>query len=145
MQPGSENSAETEIPKDFVKSNDRRRSFMNKFTRPFLSLCKKKNEAIKICAYVLLNIVCLKPLNAAWADIETQPESFESYQLRILRNQNYMQAEKIKALREDLLEANQKLYELKPHLFVQSDPADQTKIAELMQLLEEKEKSFEEL
>ncbi|MCE5317459.1 MAG: hypothetical protein LLG04_08905, partial [Parachlamydia sp.] len=30
---------------------------------------------------------------------EGQPESFESYQIRILRNQNYLQTEKIKALR----------------------------------------------
>src|SRR6202034_3737012 len=70
---------------------------------------------------------------------ETQPESFESYQLRILRNQNHLQAEKIKALREELLEVSQKLHELKPHLFKQSDPNDQAKIAELMQRLNDRE------
>src|SRR5437870_280211 len=33
---------------------------------------------------------------------EVHPESFESYQIRILRNQNNIQADNIKALRDEL-------------------------------------------
>jgi hypothetical protein len=73
---------------------------------------------------------------------ETHPESYESYQLRILRNQNYLQAEKIKTLREEMHEITQKLHELKPHLFKHGDPADQAKIAQLTVLLEEKEETL---
>lgn len=76
---------------------------------------------------------------------EGQPESFESYQIRILRNQNHLQTEKIKALREELAEATQKLHELKPRLFTQSDPADQAKIASLAEKLKEKEELSNQL
>lgn len=76
---------------------------------------------------------------------ETHPESYESYQLRILRNQNHLQAEKIKALRDEMHEVTQKLHELKPHLFKQGDPADQAKIAQLIVLLGEKEEALNEL
>lgn len=76
---------------------------------------------------------------------EVQPESFESYQIRILRNQNQLQSEKIKALREELLEVTQKLHELKPHLFKQSDPADQERIAELTIQLGQKEEALNRL
>lgn len=70
---------------------------------------------------------------------ESQPESFESYQIRILRNQNQLQSEKIKGLREELAELTQKLHELKPHLFKQGDPEDKAKISELNHHLGEKE------
>src|SRR5262245_736903 len=60
-----------------------------------------------------------------------QPESFENYQIRILRNQNQIQTEKIKALREELTDLYQKMHELKPHLFAHADPNDQAKIATL--------------
>lgn len=76
---------------------------------------------------------------------EVQPESFESYQIRILRNQNQIQSEKIKALREELLEVTQKLHELKPALFKQGDPADQEKIAELTVQLGQKEDALNRL
>ena len=76
---------------------------------------------------------------------DSQPESYESYQLRILRNQNHLQAEKIKALREEMQEITQKLHDLKPHLFRQGDPADQLKIAQLTQLLGEKEETLNQL
>lgn len=76
---------------------------------------------------------------------DTQPESYENYQLRILRNQNHLQAEKIKSLREELHEVTQKLHDLKPHLFNKGDPADQVKIAYLTQLLKEKEDSLNQL
>lgn len=85
------------------------------------------------------------PKDSETSSSETQPESFESYQIRILRNQNLLQAEKIKVLREELLEVNQKLHELKPHLFKKSDPADQERIAELTQLLSEKESHLTKL
>lgn len=76
---------------------------------------------------------------------EGQPESFESYQIRILRNQNYLQTEKIKALREELAEVTQKMHELKPHLFTQGDPADQAKISSLAEKLKEKEELANQL
>jgi myosin heavy chain 9/10/11/14 len=76
---------------------------------------------------------------------EVQPESYESYQLRILRNQNYLQGEKIKGLREELYEITQKLHELKPHLFKHGDPVDQVKISQLTQLLGEKEETLNHL
>ena|GEM_PF-5773581 len=76
---------------------------------------------------------------------EVQPESFESYQIRILRNQNQIQSEKIKALREELLDVTQKLHELKPALFKQGDPADQEKIAELTIQLGQKEDALNRL
>jgi chromosome segregation ATPase len=76
---------------------------------------------------------------------DAQPESFESYQIRILRNQNHLQAEKIKTLREELAEINQKLHEMKPRLFTQSDPADQAKIATLAEKLREKEELANQL
>lgn len=76
---------------------------------------------------------------------ESQPESFESYQIRILRNQNQLQAEKIKVLREELAEVSQKLHELKPRLFAQSDPSDQQKIATLSEKLREKEELANQL
>jgi len=86
----------------------------------------------------------LIPSNASSTNsaIEAQPESYENYQLRILRNQNSIQAEKITALREELQEISQKLHELKPHLFKHGDPADQAKIAQLTQLLGEKEETL---
>lgn len=71
-----------------------------------------------------------------------QPESFDSYQIRVLRNQNQLQAEKIKVLRDELLELTHKLNELKPHLFKQSDPADQARIAELTYQLGKKEEAL---
>lgn len=76
---------------------------------------------------------------------EIQPESFESYQIRILRNQNHLQAEKIKTLREEIAEAHRKYHELTPHLFKQGDPADQAKIADLSLKLVEKEKTLDRL
>src|SRR5271154_4456166 len=68
------------------------------------------------------------PKSAGASPTEIQPESFESYQIRLLRNQNNLQAEKIKALREEVAEATRKLHELKPHLFTQGHPEDQAKI-----------------
>lgn len=85
-----------------------------------------------------------KPMINA-AVTESQPESYESYQLRILRNQNHIQAEKIKVLREEIHEVTQKLHELKPHLFKHGDPADQVKIAQMTQLLSEKEETLNQL
>ena len=76
---------------------------------------------------------------------EVQPESFESYQIRILRNQNQIQAEKIKALREELLETSQKLHDLKPQLFNKGDPADQERIADLTIQLGQKEEVLNRL
>ncbi len=79
------------------------------------------------------------PKAKADAHADAQPESFDSYQIRILRNQNQIQAEKIKALREELAEVSSKLHELKPRLFTQGDPADHAKIATLGEKLKEKE------
>ena len=76
---------------------------------------------------------------------EVQPESFESYQIRILRNQNQIQSDKIKALREELLEVSQKLHDLKPQLFKQGDPADQERIADLTIQLGQKEDALNRL
>ncbi len=79
------------------------------------------------------NTPAVHPLN------QSQPESFESYQIRILRNQSHLQTEKIKALREELRDVTQKLHELKPQLFKKGDPADQAKIADLTSQLGVKE------
>ena len=76
---------------------------------------------------------------------ETPPESFESYQMRILRNQNQLQAEKIQSMRSELVEINQKLNELKPHLFKHGDPENEAKIAELNHQLAEKERALNDL
>jgi chromosome segregation ATPase len=76
---------------------------------------------------------------------EAQPESFESYQMRILRSQNQLQAEKIQTLRTELLEINQKLNELKPHLFKHGDPENEAKIGELNHQLAQQEQAIEKL
>ncbi len=73
---------------------------------------------------------------------EPPVESFESYQIRILRNQTHLQAEKIKALREELKEVTHKLHELKPQLFKRGDPEDQAKIANLTYQLGIKEEEL---
>jgi|688.fasta_scaffold06861_7 hypothetical protein len=75
----------------------------------------------------------------------SQPESFESYQIRILRNQNNLQAEKIKSLRDELLEVTHKLHELTPLLFMQGDKVDQGRLAELAIKLQEKGEEVERL
>lgn len=81
-----------------------------------------------------------KQANNPYPDV--QPESYESYQIRILRNQNNLQADKIRTLREEVMELNRKIHELTPHLFNKGDPADQEKIASLSLRLVEKEKEF---
>lgn len=91
--------------------------------------------------------VLIIPRNAPGKDsyAEVQPESFESYQIRILRNQNHLQAEKLKLMRQELAEVTHKLHELTPHLFKQGDPADREKIAELSLRLIEKEQEIDRL
>lgn len=93
----------------------------------------------KIRGFVSLGCILGCQLLCTPLQSDTQPESFDSYQMRILRNQNQLQEEKIKSLREELHEISQKLYDLKPQLSKRSDPADQSRIVNLSQQLGEKE------
>lgn len=113
-------------------------------TREMLRSKKKLIEVLGLVSCFWLcsaqgNLIIPKDMES---QSEVQPESFESYQIRILRNQNQIQGEKIKVLREELLEATQKLHELKPHLFKQGNPADQERIADLVMQLGQKEEAL---
>lgn len=57
-----------------------------------------------------------------------------------LSDTNKIQANKIKALKRQLVEANQKLHEVKGHLFTKGDPTDRSRLAEICQELVEKER-----
>src|ERR1700733_12349196 len=98
---------------------------------------------------VPFNLAAILPPNEAKASpaakSEAQPESFESYQIRILRNQNSLQTEKIKSLKEELLEVSRQLHEIKPQLFVQTSGADQAKIADLTLQLGQYKQDIDEL
>jgi chromosome segregation ATPase len=57
-----------------------------------------------------------------------------------LNDTNKVQANKIKALKRQLVEANQKIHEVKGHLFTKGDPSDRSRLAEICQDLVEKER-----
>lgn len=110
----------------------------------------KRNPRVITCASFLASLtlsfgLTADPYNSNSLTGETAPESFESYQMRILKNQNQLQAEKIQTLRGELVEINQKLNELKPHLFKYGDPENEARIAELNYQLSEKERVIHEL
>ena len=79
--------------------------------------------------------------NDLLTDEGSDDSSYENYQVRLLQDQNRKQANKIKALRQELLEKMHAMHEIKANLFKQEgDPRDKAKIADLSQRLEEKEK-----
>lgn len=57
---------------------------------------------------------------------------------------NRMQSNKVRALQRQLVEANQKLHEVKAHLFTKGDPSDRARLAEICQDLVEKERQNHE-
>ncbi len=62
-----------------------------------------------------------------------------------LKEANRIQASKINSLKRQLVEANQKLHEVKSHLFTKGDPTDRARLAEICQELVEKERGNQEL
>jgi nucleoid-associated protein YgaU len=67
------------------------------------------------------------------------PNSYDTYQIKLLVEQNRLQAEKIKQLRDELLSTTQRLHDIKPNLFTKSNAQDLAKIADLSQQLAESE------
>lgn len=61
-----------------------------------------------------------------------------------VREINRLQARKIKELKRQLNEANQKAHDVKTHLFTKGDPADRARLAEVCQELVEKERYNED-
>ncbi len=57
---------------------------------------------------------------------------------------NRLQANKINALKRQVIEANQKLHEVKAHLFTKGDPADRARLAEICQELVDKDRKNHE-
>ena len=93
-----------------------------------------------------------KPLSARKSSyFATKNESFlsdedDDYQIKQLREHNTKQAAKIRALRNELVERNQNIHEIKADLFKQvGDPRDRERINEMTQLLLEKEQQVETL
>lgn len=62
-----------------------------------------------------------------------------------LNEANRIHTNKINNLKRQLVEANQKLHEVKSHLFTKGDPADRSRLAEVCQDVVEKEKSIQDL
>lgn len=64
----------------------------------------------------------------------------EMSELEALSETNTLQSNKIKALKRQLVDANQKLHEVKAHLFTKGDPSDRSRLAEICQDLVEKDR-----
>lgn len=62
-----------------------------------------------------------------------------------LQEANRLQSAKINALKRQLVEANQRLHEVKSHLFSKGDPSDRARLAEICQELVEKERNNHDL
>jgi nucleoid-associated protein YgaU len=61
-----------------------------------------------------------------------------------IKEVNRLQANKIKELKRQLVDANHKLHDVKAHLFTKGDPSDRARLAEICQELVEKERRNEE-
>lgn len=68
----------------------------------------------------------------------------ESNETNALRETNRIQSNKIKSLNRRLTDANQKLHEVKAHLFTKGDPSDRARLAEVCQELVQKERVNQE-
>jgi hypothetical protein len=62
-----------------------------------------------------------------------------------LKETNRIQGNKIKTLKRQLVESNQKLHDVKAHLFTKGDPSDRARLAEICQDLVEKERQIQDL
>jgi len=87
------------------------------------------------------SLILAKPSYDYIAEANTR-EDHESQEIQRLRDQNRAQANKIKALQQELVEKVQSSHEIKSNLFrLESDPKDRLKINELSQKLSDAERT----
>lgn len=105
-----------------------------------------KEEAEEKRPSLILSKLSLMDNNRFLAQLDDEEDGYENHQIRMLQDQNRKQANKIKALRQELLDKMQAVHDIKANLFKQEgDPRDKAKIADLSRQLEEKEKTANQL
>lgn len=113
-------------------------------------LSAKQNEAYKIAIdnndSKSLKIIALEKKKNQPGITSSLPPSWTSDQHspKTSRELRRLQAKKIKELKRQLNEADQKLHEIKANLFTKGDPADRLKLADICQRLAENEKQSSE-